>query len=165
MKKILLLVFLWPLLGQAQKIPDFGFNKVRIADGDKIIQAEILPVAGVPGTRPHLVYYWYSANVIHTTQGGFSGRLLNGSYTEYYTNKNLEEQGTFNKGLKNGVWKIWADNGLLTATYTWNNGVRSGHFVVYDEQGRVKQSGKYRNDAIDSVSFWHRVNIFKKKRT
>ena len=164
MRKILLLVCFLPVFGYAQKIPDWGFNKIRIADGDKKIEAEILPLTSPPTARPRLVYYWYSANIIHATQGGYSGKLLNGKYSEYYPDKNLEEQGIYNKGLKDGVWKTWTDNGILTATYTWDNGIRSGHFVLYDEQGRVRQSGKYRNDVIDSVSFWHRINIFKKKR-
>lgn len=164
MKNFILLICLCPLFSQAQKIPDFGFDKVHLADGDKTIQAEILPVSSAPKAEPNRTYFWYNANVIHSTRGGFSGRLLNGSYAEYYPDKNLKEQGHFNKGLKDGVWKDWTDNGLLINSYTWSNGIRSGKFALYDEQGRVKQSGKYRNDIIDSATFWQRVNIFKKKR-
>src|ERR1700744_5503516 len=105
MKRFLLLFSFWPLLCQAQKIPDFGFDKVRIADGDKIIQAEILPVTHIPVLEDDRFYFWYSANTIHSTQGGFSGKLLNGSYTEYYPDKSLKQQGIFKAGLMMGKWQ------------------------------------------------------------
>src|SRR3978361_1257752 len=101
MKKILVLLFcLIPVYCVAQKLPDFGLNRIRIAQVDKIIQAEIDPVSSEPSVKSKLVYYWYSANAIHITQGGFSGKLLNGIYTEYYLDRNLKEQGRFKKGLK-----------------------------------------------------------------
>ena len=106
----------------AQKLPDYGLNKVRITEPDKIIVAEIETVSSSPSIKPNLYYYWYSANTIHTSQGGFSGKLLNGPYTEYYTDKNLKEQGNFKKGLKDGVWKSWNEEGILTSVTNWKHG-------------------------------------------
>ena len=68
-------------------------------------------------------YYWYDANQIHMTQGGFSGKLLDGLYAAYYRNKNLEEQGNFKKGLKTGIWKKWRADGSLESTTQWNHGL------------------------------------------
>jgi len=76
MKRLFYLIALLPSFCFAQKLPDFGFDKVRIADQDKIIQAEILPVSAEPARKPDRFYYWYSANMIHVTQGGYSGNLL-----------------------------------------------------------------------------------------
>ena len=105
-----------------QKLPGYGLNKVRITLADKIIVAEIEPVSSNPSIKQNLVYYWYSANIIHTTQGGFSGKLLNGQYNEYYPDKNLKEQGEFKNGLKNGIWKNWNDDGTLSALANWKHG-------------------------------------------
>jgi antitoxin component YwqK of YwqJK toxin-antitoxin module len=105
-----------------QKLPDYGLNKVRITQTDKIIVAEIEPVSSNPSIKRDLIYYWYSANIIHATQGGFSGTLLNGRYTEYYPDKNLKEQGEFKNGLKDGVWKNWSDDGTLMASTNWKHG-------------------------------------------
>lgn len=189
MKRIVLILLLLPFISQAQKMPGNGFDKLRIAQADKIIHAEILPVKFHPATKPELSYYWHRANVIHITKGGFSGKLLNGSYTEYYLNKNLKEQGTFTKGLKSGVWKNWSDTGNLLSWYSWSDGVKMGPFIIYDEKGKLIQSGNYRNDQLngkirfyDSAgtltvvqynngnivpdntrSFLQRINIFKKK--
>ena len=125
----------------AQKMPDHGLYKVRIILPDKTVIAEINPVSSKPTAKTALFYYWYEANVIHSTQGGFSGKPLNGQYIEYYPNKNLKEQGTFKKGLKNGPWKSWNEDGTLSVSSTWENGL-----LVSGEK----------------VSLWKKLNIFKK---
>jgi antitoxin component YwqK of YwqJK toxin-antitoxin module len=142
MKLVLISLFcLISFTASAQKIPGFGFYKVRIALPDKTILAEINPSSN-PSVKSNLFYYWYEANVIHNTQGGFSGKLLNGSYIEYYPNKNLKEQGTFKKGLKTGAWKSWNEDGTLAINSIWKNG--------------ILLSGK-------KAPIWKRLNIFRKK--
>jgi antitoxin component YwqK of YwqJK toxin-antitoxin module len=165
MKKFLLLIVIVPMFCYGQKLPDSGFDKIRIVGADKIIQAEIDPVSSDPSLKSNRLYYWYSSNAIHATQGSFSGTLLNGSYDEYYLNKSLKEQGQFNKGSKAGVWRDWTENGTLVQWYTWKKGIKSGKFELFDEQGSVKQKGRYKNGVFvnDSRSFWQKLNIFKKK--
>ncbi len=144
MKK-LLIIFLLPLCAKAQKLPDFGVSKIRIVGTDKTILAEIYPVPNI-STKSDKLYYWYGSNLIHTTQGGFSGRLLNGLYTEYYLNKNLKEQGLFKKGLKDGPWKSWNEGGVLLQVIDWQKGVLSGKFEIYSDNGKLKQTGYYDNN-------------------
>src|ERR1700728_4802757 len=100
MKRIII-VLLFFVSGSlyAQKQSDYGFDKVRIVQADKIIQAEIIPVDNEPGAKADRIYYWYDNNNIHLSQGGFSGKLLNGLYESYYLDHNLKEQGIFKKGL------------------------------------------------------------------
>jgi antitoxin component YwqK of YwqJK toxin-antitoxin module len=143
MKRILFIICLF-ISGSvyAQKLPDIGLNRVRIIEADKTILAEINPISSVPSPKTNLFYYWYNANTIHSTQGGFSGTLLNGQYTEYYLNKNLKEQGIFKNGLKNGVWKSWNEDGMLSQTIKWKNGL-----VVSKTPSR----------------FWKKLKIFKRK--
>ncbi|MES2113014.1 MAG: hypothetical protein V4577_29965 [Bacteroidota bacterium] len=140
---IILLLLVVPCLASAQKVPDFGANKVRILQPDKIIEAEVIPVASAPKPNTGFFYYWYSSNKIHITQGGFSGRLLNGAYNEFYLTRNLKEQGIFDKGLKNGTWKSWNEGGNLIKITHWKQGV-----LLPDS----------------TISFWKRINIFKKKK-
>ncbi len=126
----------------AQQMPDYGLNRVRIIQADKIILAEIKPLKSSPDIKSNLFYYWYDANQIHSSQGGFSGKLLNGQYAEFYLNKNLKQQGVFKKGLKDGVWKSWNEDGTLSAQSTWKNGA-----IV----------------TVSTVSFWDKLNVFKRK--
>jgi antitoxin component YwqK of YwqJK toxin-antitoxin module len=187
----MLLLICGPGLLYAQKMPDYGIHQIRINDTDKTIRAEIQPVTSMPNVNPELTYYWYGTGSIHPLQGGFSGQLLNGSYEEYYLNKNLKTQGTFEKGLKNGVWKDWDESGKLTRLFTWENGCWSGPFTLYNTRGQVIQSGRYVHNQLDgpvsfnagtdsartilykkgrvvppkSGTFLKRINIFKKKKT
>lgn len=116
--------FLISLAASSQKLPDYGLNKVRITDTGKTILAEIAPVSSHLKANTKVLYYWYSADAIHATQGGYSGKLLNGLYNEYYyPDKNLKEQGTFKNGLKEGIWKTWNTNGTLHSITKWKHGV------------------------------------------
>jgi len=107
----------------AQDMPSYLLDKVRIVQSDQTIVAELQPVSANITAKPNLHYYWYSANIIHETQGGFSGKLLDGLYTTYYPDKNLKEQGRFKKGLKNGLWKTWKEDGSLLSTIDWKHGI------------------------------------------
>jgi hypothetical protein len=123
MRKILfILLLLSSFSAFGQKLPLMGI-KVRIPQQDKVIIAEVNEVAEPKKPKQNLTYYWYSANTIQATQGGFSGKLLDGAYTELYLNKGLKEQGNFNKGLKTGSWKQWDEDGKLKQVTEWKNGV------------------------------------------
>ncbi len=143
MKKIFTILFLL-ISGAiyAQEMPEMGI-KVRIPQPDKTIVAEVNDVSSIPSPKSNLIYYWYYANSIHSTQGGFSGKLLDGQYSEFYPSKNLKEQGFFKKGLKQGVWKSWNEDGTLKEQTKWKNGV-----LVSDKV----------------VPFWKRINILKKNK-
>jgi len=143
MKRIIV-VLLFFISGyvHAQKLSDYGFDKVRIIEADRIIQAEIKPVDSDPGIKADRFYYWYDDNTIHASQGGFSGKLLNGLYVAYYLNHNLKEQGVFKKGLKDGIWKSWNEDGALGQVANWKNGMPASQ---------------------RSASFWDKLNILKRK--
>jgi antitoxin component YwqK of YwqJK toxin-antitoxin module len=145
MKKIfILLLFLFSGHLYAQNLPDYGLYKARLTDSDKIIEAEYNPVNHPPSTKSNLFYFWYSASRVHSTQGGYSGQLLNGSYAEYYLNRNLREQGVFKKGLKDGIWKSWNPDGTLKQVINWNNGIEING---------------------ETIPIWKRLNIFKKSQS
>ena len=124
MRNIFLLLYLLiPGILFGQKMPDYGINRVRIIEPDQLIEAEVIPVSGTIHVKTLLTYYWYSGNAIHITQGGFSGKPLNGLYNAYYLNKNLKQQGNFKNGLKTGLWKEWKDDGMMSGRHRWNNGI------------------------------------------
>lgn len=94
-------------------------------------------------------YYWFKQHAIGSTQGGYSGKLLNGSYQEFYANKQLSEAGNMSKGLKHGVWKLWNPNGKLLRDDTWDNGTKTGLYHKYDSLGRAVESGFYKNNLLN----------------
>lgn len=176
----------WITMAPAQEIPGTGFDKVRIARPDETIQADLHPVRSLPVMRIDADYFWYGGNTIQATRGGYSGRLLNGQYRSYYLNKNLKEMGQFKDGLKNGLWRNWQEDGRMISSQNWKKGALSGEFYLFDERGQPKQSGTYRNGQLDgwitvynggktqrsyyrdgkagpALSFWQRIDIFRKK--
>ena len=143
MKKTILIVLLFiSRAAVAQDYPDYGLTKLRLTDSGRTVEVEVNPIKRDPTVKTDLFYYWYSANQVHFTQGGFSGQLLNGLYTEYYQNKNLKEQGGFNRGLKDGVWKSWDQKGRLIETVKWNDGII----------------------ARESPSIWKRIPFLRKRK-
>ena len=74
-------------------------------------------------TKNDRYYFWYMNKVIHSTQGGYTGQLLNGHYIAFYPDKNLKEEGNFKAGLKDGVWKTWDQKGNLNGVSNWDEGI------------------------------------------
>ena len=189
MKKLLLLFFVFSVYKASAQLPDYGLYNIHISDSVKSIRTQVVPVSGIVTAYPSLLYYWYGSNLIHEQQGGFSGKLLNGTYEEYDKNHHLTIQGGFKNGLKNGIWKIWNGSGFLTSVVTWDEGVKAGKFAYYNLTGKETEAGIYANDQLngkiiyhtgtDSVktiiykagkavppkngSFLKRINIFRKK--
>lgn len=112
------------------------------------ITAQLIPVRGLVTIHTNKMYHWYSSNKISITQGGYSGQLLNGRFTDVYLNKNLKEQGWFDAGLKTGEWKSWNMQGRLLETIIWVKGLPNGKFKRYDEVGKLKEQGTYRRGKL-----------------
>jgi len=93
-------------------------------------------------------YYWFTGREVRATQGGYSGKLLHGLYTDYYLNQSLKEQGTFNLGLKEGTWKAWTEEGVLISEVHYRAGHAEGKFMLYDQQGKLREIGNYRNGKV-----------------
>jgi len=110
--------------GNREQSDDDAFSQVRIIDSTQEIRADIAPFKSAPKIKNDRYYYWYFNKVIHSTQGGYTGTLLNGHYVAFYPDKNLKEEGNFNRGLKDGEWKTWNRKGDLTAVTNWSDGAQ-----------------------------------------
>ncbi|MBC7912839.1 MAG: hypothetical protein H7Y07_01835 [Pyrinomonadaceae bacterium] len=154
--RILFLVFF--LIGSIafsqKKYPDMGLNKVRIYLKDKSVLAEINPVKNIGNIFTDRTYYWYGTNQINLTQGGYSGRLLNGVYMEYFPDRNIKLSGYYNNGLKEGIWKTWDSDGILIDYFTWKKGQRNGDFKLFNDSGKIQEIGIYKDDLLEG---WKKV--------
>ncbi|RZK25597.1 MAG: hypothetical protein EOO43_05105 [Flavobacterium sp.] len=100
-------------------------------------------------------YHWYANNEIQVTENGYSGKLLNGLYTDFYENRNLREQGQFKTGLKHGEWKKWSLRGKILETINFSDGLRHGAYAKYNELGQLMETTSYKNDKIDGKLHHH----------
>lgn len=96
-------------------------------------------------------YYWYSNNQIKITQGGYSGRLLNGNYKIFYLDRSLKEQGLFENGLKTGMWIKWSQQGKVYERANFKKGLLAGSFFRYNNLGEVLESGNYQDGKMQGV--------------
>lgn len=134
--------------GQAQSaVKDLISHKVRLNYTDHTVVTYVKPTSDIRVSND-LRYYWFSGQDIHSSQGGYSGKLLNGYYEDFYLNKNLREAGWFSKGLKYGLWKNWNEQGVLIEECSWSNGKKNGTYYRYDTQGKLKEKGRYANDSL-----------------
>lgn len=95
-------------------------------------------------------YYWYKANKIMVTQGGFSGMLLHGDFKAFYRDDQLKESGVFKFGLKHGNWTEWDESGYIIKIVSWNRGIRHGETIEYSGNGEIKKVTVYdRGTVVD----------------
>lgn len=127
---------------------DFLSHKIIVNHDNYTIVAYVKPTNRIYVESDRL-YYWFSTNSIKSTQGGYSGKLLNGGYQEFFHNKSLKELGAFRAGLKAGQWKSWDETGKLKEECYWDSGKKNGNYSKYDSLGRLSEKGKYRNDLLN----------------
>ncbi|NQD71729.1 hypothetical protein HP439_13445 [Sphingobacterium shayense] len=92
-------------------------------------------------TKSQKIYSWYQSQKVQHTQGGYSGKLLDGKYTSYYSNKHLAKQGSYKNGLANGTWKFWREDNMLQKEEQWKQGRQNGTTSHYNERGQLLQQG------------------------
>ncbi|RKR09080.1 hypothetical protein C8C83_0680 [Flavobacterium sp. 90] len=89
------------------------------------------------------MYSWFKGGLIHETQGGIAGDLLNDKFIKMYHSNQLAEQGEFKNGLRVGIWKTWHQNGILATDQNWHNGLRSGIYSRFDITGNLVEKGRF----------------------
>lgn len=144
---------------QVKELAIFKRFTILAADGSKtILYAENIKIS----PNSDKTYTWYENNQLHSTMGGYAGKLLNGQFTQYFPNRSLSAQGLYVKGLKQGVWRNWYTNGNLQRESQWLANIEEGPFIRYNEQGdwiqrgylkEGKLHGSIENRVKDSISY------------
>jgi hypothetical protein len=90
-------------------------------------------------------FYWTIKREIHSSQGGYSGNLLHGPYTEYFANNQLQVKGQLKLGIRVNEWKYWYLNGILNKVVFYKNGKIHGRVIQYNEEGKTIRIEKFKN--------------------
>jgi hypothetical protein len=123
--------------------PNYALKRA-IYDGDKYIKFHILdPDVHIRKLDSDKFYTWTKSQKIQTTQGGASGDLLNGLYSSFYKNNQLEEQGEYKRGLKHGKWIKWNDDGIIIWECRFRKGKKIGRELNYNNEGALIFERKY----------------------
>ncbi|MDQ0638303.1 antitoxin component YwqK of YwqJK toxin-antitoxin module [Pedobacter sp. W3I1] len=141
------------LQADAQRIKSYfdadNYNHTINYDHYKAVFYVQRPETGSGNIKSDRKYAWFSGNQIRYTQGGYSGKLLNGIYNEFYDTKGLKTQGLFEMGLKSGKWKSWGEDGVLDSIVNYSSGKPNGKFEKYDQEGVLLERGSYRDGQLN----------------
>lgn len=99
-----------------------------------------------------VIYHWCKAQKLYATQGGYSGQLVDGHFTKFYSTGQLAEQGEFRMGLRNGKWRFWHANGVLKLSCNYRDGKIQGKLKVYNKHGQLVREEKYRRGKLKNRS-------------
>jgi len=149
----LLGIFACCLQASGQRLHDYfdpeDYNHTINYDGFKAVFHLQSSTKSLAAVESGVKYAWFSGNKIAWTQGGYSGKLLDGPYTEFYPNKALKTQGGFDMGLRKGEWRSWTELGNLDSVVHYSKGKLNGRFERYDLNGGLKEKGNYHNGLLN----------------
>jgi len=128
-----------------------GLSEVTFSDSGRTVRAHVYLGEQKVRAKPDCNYAWVKSGKLFTSQGGYSGKLLDGPFHEFYPSKNLYVQGNYRLGLKQGVWKAWREDGHLKEVIIWTRGVKNGPFAEYDSLGRLTVKGSYRYNILNGT--------------
>lgn len=134
--------------GQTKELRQLLNQTVTIDNGEVKIRAHILVEHHEFKVHESRMYHWFQSGEIMHTRGGYSGEILQGEYTEYFSNNHLKTNGKFHLGLKDGTWKVWYTNGEHKEIINWKNGVLHGNFSKFDVNGQLTESGAYKKGKL-----------------
>jgi len=145
---VLFFLLLFPSKGFPQReVKKSNTREVIVMQDDTLIRANILTGKADIKLVEQLEYFWYRAGIITSNRGGYSGKLLHGSYHEFANGK-LICKGWFENGLKTGKWAYWYDNGNISEISTWGKGQRDGEFAQYDITGNIITMGNHKDGLL-----------------
>ena len=144
---LLTIAVLFTSIGFTQKIEEITHREVNVHFNDSSIKASILIEDKKVKPKNAIHYYWYYNNSIKVNQGGYKGRLLDGTYQVVNKDGSLLTNGTLKKGYQTGEWKHWENNGDLRAVYNWRKGHENGSYQKFNE-GKVIEEGHCINGKI-----------------
>lgn len=143
------LFLILPLLGLTQKLEEITHRTINIHHTDSTITLNVLVEKAEIKPKSNIRYYWYHRDVIHSNQGGYKEKLLDGKYQVITKDGKLITEGYFQFGMKIGVWKKWNKKGELLAISKWDKGVQNGNQEEY-ENGQISKKYNYKKGLLHS---------------
>lgn len=144
---IILCLFFNMITALAQK--ESEQRQILISMPDSVIKTSILEKQKKGKVTPSRIYYWYYAGQINHNFGGFSGKLITGSYEVFDNKHRLIVAGKFHNGTKQGNWIRWHLNGAIQEICSFRNGKLVGNLKTYNNMGLLLTDTHYKNNLPD----------------
>jgi antitoxin component YwqK of YwqJK toxin-antitoxin module len=148
-----ILLFIGKVYGQNTSDMGTAFHRITFECKDTLFQFYVTSPDIHFKPEDDREYYWYKSDTILTTFGGFEGKLLDGSFTKYFPNRNISIREIYSLGLKKGESKSWYPDGKLKSVIQWVNGKKKGFFKEYDSAENLVRYGKYKEDRLNGIIY------------
>jgi hypothetical protein len=127
-------------------------EKFSLIKNDTLIQFYVRsqPGRSFKTVSENKLYTWYTRDSIYHTRGAYSGKILHGTYMEFYPDRALKTKGTYKNGLKDGVWKTWYQNGETESVMMWKDGLKNGKLQRYAANGKLIEEANFKLDVKES---------------
>ena len=147
-----ILFFLLPLFAFSQTTVDKqSVFTITINNKDNTTKVQVMAERHIFKPDENLTYFWYASDKIIETKGGGEGKLLHGTYTIFYLNKQLKEKGNFDKGLKDRKWMSWYPDGKVMEISNWKQGIKHGKYELYNELGQKVVETTFKGGNLDGT--------------
>jgi hypothetical protein len=141
------------------------FN-ITVNFDDYTVKTQILGQEKKVCVEDSKTYMWYASRKIVETKGGYSGRLIHGTYTSFYLNDQLRDKGYIKYGLRDKEWRYWYPDGKLKEIIRWKSGAKHGRYLLYNDLGELMAKGNFKNDKLHGAFYTYggRKTVLEKKR-
>jgi hypothetical protein len=124
-------------------------SRITLSLGDSVQTFCLLaPEERLPQADLDRRYWWYGSGEVKSSQGGYSGRLLDGPYLLRTHEGDLLEEGQLTAGKRNGQWRGWYPGGALRGVRHYRAGQLHGPFEEYYPDGSLRREGRYRRGRL-----------------
>lgn len=127
------IVFLLVACASKTKYGKIGNYQVILVNSKADIH--VLMLKGKEKFETNKIYTSYKNNTINNTQGASGGKLLHGSYREYFFEGAIKKSGSFDHGLKSGNWSFYDENGSLLSSLKYKKGDTISPVLFFNKEG------------------------------
>jgi hypothetical protein len=127
-------------------------RRITLTYPDSVIKTTVWDKPEIFKPVDNREYFWYYSGIINNNLGGFSGKLLHGTYEAFNNSQKLISKGFFEHGLKHGDWNFWYPNGNLRRSCSYINGQINGIVKTYDKSGTLLSYLRYKNNRLEGES-------------
>lgn len=127
------LLFFFAACAPKNKYGSIGNYQVILENSKADIH--VLMLTGKEKLESGKVYASYKNNRIAHTQGISGGKLLHGSYKEYFFEGAIKNSGSFDYGLKSGDWTFYDEEGFLLSSLKYKKGDTISPVLFFNKQG------------------------------
>jgi antitoxin component YwqK of YwqJK toxin-antitoxin module len=142
-------------------------NDIRhfsIVEGDSVVKSSFITKPTKNKLNELFTYYWYYDGKINHNQGGYSGKLLQGTYEVFDNAGKLIEKGQFKNGLQTNIWTTWYPNGTIKSIVDYKNGFAEGKAKIFDDKRKLIALKHYNKGILQGKSiFYMQDTIIMKK--